>query len=329
MTLKTRATCHSRLVAALILLGEVSSPAQQQPRRVLRHESERHELFHYGGGVFLPVWEGGALLAVEANNSDEPVIFGIDRDGQMERIGLSVPGGRYILLLGLSGAKDGSIAAIGGAYSSDGRPVSFLARITPDRSRKTIVQLWPYVGLAVTFSPDGGMWTIGYVKPPDNLSISEYNVLKRFDPSGKLLATKSVEAKGIYDRSRDAATHSLMGSSRDRVGWLTNANEYIEFALDGHELGRFPPPPGPAPEVFETTVALRDDDEVLVGTRDGDGLKVWSLDRKERSWKSVELSGGKLAHGATLGFDGDTVVATDAVHISGATVSRYALSPAQ
>jgi hypothetical protein len=73
--------------------------------------------------------------------------------------------------------------------------------------------------------------------------------------------------------------------------------KYIEFALDGRELGRFPPPPGPAPEVFETTVALGDDNDALVGTRAGDGLKVWSLDRRERSGKAVELSGGKLAHG--------------------------------
>jgi hypothetical protein len=139
------------------------------------------------------------------------------------------------------------------------------------------------------------------------------------------MATSHVEAKGILDRRRDAATDSLIRSSKSRVGWLTNANEYVEFALDGRELGRFPPPPGPAPEVFETTLALSNDDEVLVGTRDSDGLKVWSLDRKERSWKPVELSGGKLAHGATLGFDGDTVVAIDTVHISGATVSRYTL----
>jgi len=330
MTLKTRATCNSRLVAALILLGGLSSPAQTQAARVLKHESERNEFFHYEGGVFLPMWEGGALLDVVGNNSDEPVIFGIDRDGQMERFGFSVSGGRYILLAGLSRAKDGSIAAIGSAYSSDGQPVAFLARITPDRSRKTIVQLWPYVGLAVTFSPDGGMWTVGYVKPPDNLGISEYNVLRRFDPSGKLLATARVEAQGLYTQGRNAATDSLMRVSKDRVGWLTNASEYIEFAIDGRELGRFPPPPGPPPEVFEATLALSDANEVLVGTRAGDRLKVWSLDRKERSWKPVELSGGRpLAHGATLGFDGDTVVAIDGRHISGATVSRYALSPAQ
>lgn len=329
MTLKTRAGWISGLAVAFALFGGASSPAQTQAPRVLKHESERNEFFHYEGGVFLPLWEGGALLHVEANDSDEPLIFGIDRDGQMERIGFSIPGGRHILILGLSRAMDGSIAATGGAYSSDGQPGAFLARIAPDRSRKVVVQVWPYVPLVVTITPDGGMWTIGYVKPADNLGISEYNVLKRFDSSGKLLAAKSVEAKGIYDHRRDAADHSLMRSSRDRVGWLTNANEYVEFGLDGLELGRFPPPPGPRPEVFDTTLAVSDDDKVLVGTRDGDGLRVWSLDRRERSWKPLELRGGKLTRWATLGFDGGTVVVIDGRHISGATVARYALSPEQ
>jgi hypothetical protein len=178
MILKTRANWGCGLAATLLFLSVASSPAQTQARRVLKHESERNEFFHYGGGVFMPAWEGGALLAVEDNNSDEPVIFGIDREGKMERIAFSVPGGRYILLAGLSGARDGTIAAVGSAYSSDGQPGAFLARITPERGRTILVELWPYVPFVVTILPDGGMWTIGYVKPPDNLGISEYNRAK-------------------------------------------------------------------------------------------------------------------------------------------------------
>lgn len=325
MALRSYVIWRFGAVAALILGGTALSGAQPSPRRVLKHESERHELFPYPGGVFLPVWEGGALLYVEDNMSDVPVIFGIDRNGRMERIDFSFPGGRYIGLLGLAGTRDGTIAAIGSAYDDEGRPVTFLARITPDRSRKIVTQLWPYAALAVTVLPNGEIWTVGYVKRRDNLGISEYNVLKRFDSSGKLLATTAVKARGLLARAPwpDAAQHSLMKSSKDRVGWLTNANEYIEFSFDGRELGRFEPPPGPTPEAFESTIALSDDDEVLVGTRDGDCLRVWSLDRQERAWKPVDLSRRKLTRSAILGFDGDKVVVIDDRHISGATVARY------
>ena len=109
MTLKTRAVWISGLAVALILLGGVSSPAQSQARRVLKHESERQELFHGHSMRFVPAWQGSALLGVEDGNpSDEPVIFGLDRDGLIERIGFSFPGGRYISIYGLAGARDGN-----------------------------------------------------------------------------------------------------------------------------------------------------------------------------------------------------------------------------
>jgi hypothetical protein len=317
-------------VVALILFGRASSPAQSQARRVLRHESERQVSFHYEGGAFMPVWEGRALLGIQGSeSSDEPIIVCAGRDGQTERIGFSFPGGRYLNLSGLAAGRDGSIAVVGGAYSNEGQPGTFLARIAPDRSRKVIVQLWPYVAFAVTISSDGSMWTVGYVKRADNLGESEFNVLRRFDSSGKLLATRSVKAQGRYVHGRDATQTSLLKSSNDRVGWLTNANEYIEFGLDGSELGRFGPPPGPAPEAFETTIALGDHNEVLAGTRYDDGLKVWSLERKERSWKPVTLTGGSLTRWATLGFDGDTVVVIEHTSPYGATLTCYTFSAAE
>jgi hypothetical protein len=151
-------------------------------------------------------------------------------------------------------------------------------------------------------------------------------VLKRFDSSGKLLATTPVQAKACPHLDPDAAHQSLMKSSKDRVGWLTNGHEYIEFGLDGRELGRYQPPPGPTPDVFDATLALSEDNEVLVGTRDGEVRKVWWLDREERSWKPVDLPGAKLTPWALLGFDGDRVVVIDGGHPNGATVARYSLS---
>jgi hypothetical protein len=328
MTLKTRAVWHSGLAAALILLCRVSSPAQTQAPRVLKHESERHELFQDDSMVFRPAWQGSAVLGVEGNRSDEPVIYGVDRDGRIERIGFSFPGGRYVFVGGLAGTRDGTVAVICSAYSNEGQPGTFLARISPDRSRKIVVRLWPYSPKAVTVSPDGDMWTVGFTKTPDNQATAEYNVLKRFDPSGKLLTTISVRARGGLVPP-DAVETSVLRAGKDRVGWLTNAYEYIEFGLDGREIGRFQPPPGSEPQAFGATLALSEDNAVLVGTGDSEAFRVWSLDREKHSWNAVEMPGAKPTGWATLGFDGDRVVLVHNRSISGATVARYSLSAAQ
>jgi hypothetical protein len=173
---------------------------------VLRHESERQELFSYEEIFFVPQWTGGALLGAEVNRSDEPIIIGIDKEGQLERIGFSFRGGRYLSICGLAGARDGTIAAIGIAYSNDGRAGSFLARIAPDRSKKLVVQLKPFVPKAVTIAPGGEMWTVGWIS--DSGIVRQYNVLERFDPTGKLVATKAVTALTGGSSNRDATETS-------------------------------------------------------------------------------------------------------------------------
>jgi hypothetical protein len=318
------------LAAVLVFLAGNWTPADCATHRVLTRESERRELFQHDGGSFRPVWEARALFDVDWSRTDEPVIVGVDADGNAERVELSIPGGRYLSVLGVSGGVDGSIAAAGGIFSDDGQPGTFLERITPDRSQKVAVQLAPYVPDAVTIAPDGAMWTVGWIRGPDG-NASQNNVLKRFDSSGKLLTTVTVAARGHEDSSRNATETSLLASSKDRVAWLTNMDEYIEFALNGRELGRYPRPPGPAPEPFGATLALSENDDVLVGTGDGKAMTmtVWSLDRASRSWTAVELPGIKLSYWTILGFDGDHVVIVDSISPTEATVARYAVSTAE
>jgi len=156
---------------------------------------------------------------------------------------------------------------------------------------------------------------VGWIRNGE--AISQYNVLKRFDASGKLLATSAINAKGNLSFQYEATEDSLLRSSKDRVGWLTRGNEYNRVGLDGRELGRFHAPTWSSPQSFETSFALGENNEVLVGTRDGDGLKLWSLDRDMHSWNPVELSGAKLSRYALLGFDGDGVVVVDGMNSTG------------
>ncbi len=313
-------------IAAIILFGVFPSHAGSQSRRLLQHESERQALFQSETTVFQRAWEGQALLGVENNRSDAPIIFRIDREGRTERTQFAFAGARYIFIIGLAGGSDGAIVAIGSAYSDDARAGAFLARISPNRDGHVVVQLQPYLAKAVMIAPGGIIWTVGWVW--DGETVAQNNVIERFDSSGKLVgAAVPVAAHGRWSsRNPDATENSILRCSKDRVGWLTNANQYIEFDLNGRELGRFPSPPGPAPQAFESTLALSEDNEVLVGTRDGKGMRVWMLNREKQTWEGVELAGARLTQWATLGFDGRTVVVVDGGTPWGATVARYTSS---
>ncbi len=225
---------------ALLALALLPSAATAQSHRRLVPESHRREIFRHEGIIIKPLWERGALLGVDFNMSDAPIIVRVDKESRNERIAFEIPGGRAIGIAGLSSAEDGRLAVVGTAYSNAGQPGSFLALIPPRRERMVVVQLWPYIAGAVTISSDGRIWTIGWVKRGDY--IAQYYVLKQVDSSGTLLKTVSVDATVRQDLGRSVTDATNLRSSRDRVGWLTNLDEYIEWGLDGREIGRFSPP---------------------------------------------------------------------------------------
>jgi hypothetical protein len=51
------------------------------------------------------------------------------------------------------------------------------------------------------------------------------------------------DAKARAAAGNEADSPSRLVSSNDRVGWMTNGSEYIEFSLDGTILQRFDGPP--------------------------------------------------------------------------------------
>ena len=117
--------------------------------------------------------------------------------------------------------------------------------------------------MVVTITSDGNVWTIGRLHDDDNTRVLEECVLRRYDPSGKLLDSRILTAKPGKDLSgRHPAISSSLFSSPDRVGWFTTAGEYIEFSLDGHEIGRYQGPTGlDRPD----GVAISEDNDVVLG----------------------------------------------------------------
>jgi hypothetical protein len=317
-------------VAALLVTFSLGRASAQS--RVIAKVDQR-EVQYSNSGHFDPVWSNNGLYGVDFNPSDEPILWRIRKDGWREDIRFSFSGGRQITLLGASGAPNGGMVVIGGALSDDGRGATFLSCIGPDHSTKTITRLSPFVPKAVTVAPDGTIWVVGWVRGAND--VQEYNVLKRFDASGLLISTASLKARGpSWNLAGDATAWSILRASKDRVGWLTAGNEYLEFSLDGREVSRVNGPPGQIYHYeFWSSFVLSDANEVLVGfptdsPRSG-ALKLWSLDRAKSSWSQV---GGESLPGKAhlFGFDGDTVLASGTTTPPGVgppqTIDRFSVS---
>jgi len=170
-----------------------------------------------------------------------------------------------------------------------------------------VARVWPYVPYAVTVAPDGNIWTIGMVKTEDGRGSVAFHVLRRFQPDGRMLDSRTLALRG--DSTPD--TQSRFRASADRVGLLTRENEYIEFSLNGREMNRYegpvrPPSKYPMPPPF---MALTPDGRVIISQHTSDGNQFLELDHKSRAWVPVEFVGKRPSkYAEVLGFDGTTMV---------------------
>ena len=127
---------------------------------------------------------------------------------------------------------------------------------------------------------------------------------------------------------------SILRASKDRVGWLTAGNEYLEFSLDGNQINRLDGPPDRIYHYeFWASFVLSDANEVLVSfpvdsARSGT-LKLWSLDRAKGGWAEV---GGESLPGKVhlFGFNEDAILASGTTTPPGGsqvqTIDRLSLS---
>jgi hypothetical protein len=257
---------------------------------------------------FWPQWKGRWLVGVEENKSREPLLYIVGRDGLREEIRFGLPDAYLIIATGIAAGSDGAIAVFGSAYNNDSRGATFLLWISPDRKNRVLNRVWPYVPNAAAIASDGTIWTAGWVRDGDE--VSQRNVVRRFDRSGATLSSFTVRARGWTETSGLLLTQSYMVSSRDRVGWLNDGGEYIEFSLTGTEVDRFDGPPVAESRRVEG-IALSEANDLLVGVTGGMKWDIMAFDRKERAWRPVRLSEGKWPHwGRLLGIDGNTLMTT-------------------
>jgi hypothetical protein len=300
-----------RLAIVAALCGSLSMGLEQM---VLVPDGDFLQFLGLPRGGISSRWDWGTLVGIGEPATNPPLLYAVNREGQMEQIALTIPDSGYTLVRGAAGGPDGAIVATGSAFSADGRRSGFLAWIAPDRKRQTVVRTWPFFGDVVTIAPDGIIWAIGWTEDEEDRRNTQFNVLQRFDSSGRLLSSSVVSARGRPGLGGRAFGLSELKATRDRVGWLTNGLEYIELSLGGHETQRFPPPPVSEPDLVSFSLALNEENEVLVGARDRatDKWQVWVLQRAARTWTPFEIRGAKHPKwGRLLGFDGGSLILTD------------------
>lgn len=287
--------------AVFCLTGQVN---EGREKRTFTHEREVETAFVWETP---PRWEGGKLVGYLHNHSSGPIIYTMDRDGTRDETLFTLKDGALIHVSDLAGSPNGEIATVASALTSDTGGTTFLARISAEREHQTITRTWPYCPKVVTFAADGNIWTIGNMKSEDGTQDLARNVLRRFDPSGKMLGSTTLRIKGW----RTAET-SFLRASKDRVGWFARDGDYLEFSLDGSEIARYAGPEGSGVESRNIAgMVLSQDNEVIVGHFGEKKAEFIILDREHRSWNPVSVP---KEHAPTwafvLGLDGTTLVTT-------------------
>jgi hypothetical protein len=261
---------------------------------------DRPEIIYFGDR---PMWNGPFLTSVEKNDTSSPFIWTLDPFGEKEEIPFPIPGVARFYIHDRTASGDGTLILVGEAVDQHGVRSGVVATIPRGRKRAGMIRdeaFWPH---HVAVTRDGVMWVIGG-------QAKSVDVLKRFSPSGKLLTSQAVPDLG-------GNRGFMLRAAADRVGWLGD-KAYIEFALDGSILSRFPAPPlerhGDA-----AVLAIRGDREVVAQTGYGLG-PFWSLDRARRCWDPFDGSG------RLMGFDGDQLVLAQEDKNRGWVIAHYLFS---
>lgn len=285
------------VAAPLSLVADLNA----QTTREYTRESEMHTSSVWRN---FPRWNAGLLVGYENNYSDAPVIYTIDRDGRREELLLAIADAYRISVRNVAMGADRRIAVVAGAYASDGRFATLLVQIPANRKDWTVTQTWPYCPMNVTIANDGAVWTIGWLKDEENTRVITRHVLRRYDANGILKGSQDVIAR----RGGPTINVSFFFSSLDRVGWLTTAGQYIEFALDGKEIGRYEGPPG-SEDGDVSGAAISEDNNVLAGVFEKGMMEFAILSRQTGEWTAVSLPTKEAPSWArVLGFDNTTVV---------------------
>lgn len=265
------------------------------------------------------IWSGGAFVTVDDNNG-LPLIRAVNKGGELvSQIEFTIPGARSASVFSGMFARgfDGSFVLAGGAYADDDRAAAFLAWLSADGQRQTIVRPYPFIPSVVTMAADGSIWAAGREVQEDdrNLEKPDYNIVRRYDRTGRLLGSFiSRSSLQLKPGSLSPGEYSYLVASRDRVGWYSQvAGKYFEFSPDGSSVQEFATAAAPGVRLHLTGAALCGDGTVVVSAearavQSETAVATWrvlELLRDRGTWLSI--AGDSTKYVKVAGCDGTTV----------------------
>lgn len=269
--------------------------------------------FTFGNTTPLGNWSGGAIITVENSRSSAPIVRAFDREGhKIAEFTLSIPGASLIKIHSGQFVRgfDGSFAIAGHAYTTDSRGASFVAWVSADGKYQSVIRMSPYLVYSIAMAADGTIWTVGGIETKQT---SDYDLVRRFDRSGKLLSSIIPQSSlNVMDTKRfvDPASNSYLASSATNVAWYSEAAQiYILFGLDGAEIARITTVT-PDGNMLVHGLALCDDGRAFIGaqihgTPSGEATKTGVLSINAGGLLSFTSFGQATLYGC----DGSSLVA--------------------
>jgi hypothetical protein len=263
----------------------------------------------------IALWSGGAFVFVRDRFSGAPTFRFFDRNGtQVSQFTFSIPEASLINIYDNSVALglDGSVAIVGTAYTDDSRAGMFVAWVSPDRQKQTIIRTSPFFPRAVAVASDGTIWVAGDVtKERHEKPDYSQHLIRRYDKMGTLLGSFTPwSSLGTDLPAFPPTVNSVLLPLKDRVGWYSpGSHTYIEFSLDGSVANRFKSAPHPEHDLIH--VALCDDGSLFASTRITRGEQqtnwgIFALDRQRGEWSLIPRN---ESWGILFGCDGTRLAA--------------------
>ncbi|NWF82205.1 MAG: hypothetical protein HXY18_00065 [Bryobacteraceae bacterium] len=152
---------------------------------------------------------------------------------------LALPEATSVRVRDVAVASNGDFVAAASAQNASGALSSVIAWVDSRGRLIRAVRTSPFAAMRIAFASDGTLWAAGRVHDEEFNSVPNHNLIRVYDPQGRLI--KSLLPSGSFAAGRQhPAAEAFLVSGKDRVGFYSApASEWVEMSLSGELLGRW------------------------------------------------------------------------------------------
>lgn len=187
-------------------------------------------------------------------------------------------------------APDGAIAIAASVTNRSGQVQPVIVWFSPAGDPVRVVSTENYATRRLSFSADGSLWTVG--RKYDSLlrDVPEYDLLRQYDSSGKLIRSALPRASFSVQRDISPASDAFLVISGDRVGiFSVAAGQWVKLSgLTGAVLETGPVPSLPGALIIGVAMGSDTGDFFITAQADDGRNLVTSLYRLNRDSNQFE-----------------------------------------